>query len=757
MLRNDRLICSLLILALLLAFLPHGSFPYGSGVQVVKAASATRPVVAIHVSEWTQALETMPAVAPVPTGTGYSGNSWFYTSWHYSTIVESIKIALEADGTPYQVVTDADIAAGALLEGGAPKYPILFSLACEAVDDNEIQPLRAYVAAGGFLFLGSSAFTRKPDGTARGDFALADEMGLKMASPSLQNWKMNAYFTHWNDHRLVAPIPKGSVDWNMLSQADEVVWETAGAQQLWQTVAQGAEVIATGGDRPLLATKPYGAGRFIYHAIFNPIVGAGGQDSGMYAYTIYRSAIEWAFETAKLPLIKRSPWPYAYDAAFMIRHDFENLLSLVLDIENSARYEHSIGAKGDYYFSTGILRTMKANERQAFVDSLRRAVTEYQATIGPHNGGYPNPGLSNPGLYEYWHWGPDTVLDLTSFGAPYSQYTNGYEYAKDSIRLSFEDIEAWLKDLDNGRAGCGAAGNCPRTWVSPFFNSGRERSLRILTELNSIVMGEQKISPFPHWTLSYDPATRGQRHPTLALPVSDWYVGSHVAQSIESKHTPATIEALVDFYYQKGYLLNLYGHTGTESGLMKAYASYAAKKPRIWSTNSVGLYDWWIKRDGWTVMPGFIRSGDTAIANAAISGIGDPQAAVELSLPHWNSGAVPNLEVRLNGQLADASEYRLTNYGVKIRVGSAVTQVEVRYTPVKTGAQASRTQPIQSAPVRYTPTGGPSTGQAGQSKVNEGPASIALFSDDLVGEPVIPDIQPRCSIYPVNWGRVGTQ
>jgi hypothetical protein len=651
-----------------------------NGVQVVKAAAAVRPVVAIHVSEWTEALETMPAEAPVPTGSGYSGFSWFPTTWHYSTIYESIRIALESDGTPYQLVTDADIAAGELLEWGSPKYPILFSLASEAVADNEIQPLRDYVAAGGFLFVGSSAFTRRPDGTSRGDFALADEMGLKMVNHSLQNWSINSYFTHWTDHRLVAPIPKGSVGWNMLSKAEEVVWLTAGPQQIWQTIAQGAQVIATGSDRPLLATKTYGSGRFIYHAIFNPIVGAGGQDSGMYAYSIYRSAVEWAFEAANLPIIKSSPWPYAYDAAFMVRHDFENLLSLVLDIENSARYEQSIGVKGDYYFCTGILRTMKASERQLIIDSLRRAVADYHATIGPHNGGYPNPEVTNPGFYEYWHWGPDQMLDRTVFGAPYARYTNGYDYAKDSIRIAYEDIEDWLKNIDNGRTGCGAAGSCPRTWVSPFFNSGRDRSLKIVTELGSIVMGEQKISPFPHWTLSYDPSTSGHRYPTLALPVSDWYVGSNIAQSIESGHTPATIHALVDYYYQKGYLLNLYGHTGTASGLMKEYASYAAQKPRIWSTNSVGLYDWWVKRDGLTVTPGFSQSGNTAIANAVISGAGDPQAAVELVLPAWSSLSASTLEISLNGKPANADEYRLTSYGVKVRVGSAITLVEVRYT-----------------------------------------------------------------------------
>jgi hypothetical protein len=688
MVRTIRFSHILIILVLIFSFLPDGSFALASRVQVVKAASARRPVVAIHVSEWTQALETMPAAAPVPTGDGYSGFSWFYTSWHYFTIYESIKIALESDGTPYQVITDAEIAAGILLEDGTPAFPILISLASEAVADNEIQPLREYVAAGGFLLVGSSAFTRRPDGTSRGDFALADEMGLKMAKHSLQNWTLNSYFTHWRDHRLVRPIPFGSVGWNMLSKADEVVWETAGAQQLWQTVAQGADVIATGGEWPLIATKTYGSGRFIYHAIFNPIVGAGGQDSGMYAYTIYRSVIEWAFESANLPLIKRSSWPYRYDAAFMVRHDFENLLPLVGSIENSARYEHSIGVKGDYYFSTGILRTLRANEKQALVESLRRAVTNYAATIGPHNGGYPNPSLKDPGLYQYWHWGPDTLLDCTSFSTPYSQYTNGYDYARDSIRVSFEDIEGWLKNTDNGREGCGATNTCPRTWVSPFFNSGRDHSLKILTELGSIVMGEQKISPFPHWTLSYNPATPTHRYKTLALPVSDWYVGSQVAQSIESRHTVATIQALVDFYYQNGFLLNLYGHTGSDGGLMKEYASYAATKPHIWSTNSVGLYDWWVMRDELTVTPDFSRNGETAVAKAYIRGNGSPEAAIEFSLPNWNNAKKPQLEVRLNGRLADVTEYRLTNYGVKVKVGSGVSQVELHYTPLNSAAPA---------------------------------------------------------------------
>jgi len=72
------------------------------------------PVVAIHVSEYTQALETMPATAPTPTGTGWSGYEWYYTSWHYSVAYDSLKEALSSAGIPFVVVTDANIAAGNL-------------------------------------------------------------------------------------------------------------------------------------------------------------------------------------------------------------------------------------------------------------------------------------------------------------------------------------------------------------------------------------------------------------------------------------------------------------------------------------------------------------------------------------------------------------------------------------------------------------------------------------------------------------------
>jgi len=324
------------------------------------------------------------------------------------------------------------------------------------------------------------------------------------------------------------------------------------------------------------------------------------------------------------------------------------------------------------------------------------------------------------------------MVDRTNFSGAFSQYSNGYDYARDSIQISYQDIENWFGDIDNGREGCGAAGNCPRTWVSPFFNSGRDRSLKIISDLHSIVMGEQKISPFPHWTLADDPKISSHRYTPLAIPVSDWFIGSNIAQSIESGHTPDTIHKLVDFYYQKGYLINLYGHNSTEKGLMKDYASYVVKKPRVWSANSVELYDWWVKRDGLTVTPEFTRVGKKAIAKAYLSGTGDMQAAVELKLPYWNSSPATILEVRLDGKQIDMNAYRLTNYGVKVRVGVSGQQVEVIYNPIENGSPESWAQTSWNDKAQVSGKSGGLYGQTSTISLKVSPSGddFPLYEDD---------------------------
>ena len=361
-------------------------------------------MVAVHDSELTRALETMPASGTTPTGPGTTGFQWWPTDWHYFVMPEAVKEALRSDGTPFAVVSDANISSGLLLSNGAPAYPIVISLASEAVRADEIAALTNYVAAGGFLVVGSSSFTRDTNGVARGDFAFANALGLHLNTTNLNNWVTNSSFTKQVNHRLVADVPTGQLTWRMPSGAEEISWGISPAHpylaphDLWQVKVADATVLAAGDAYPFLVVKQFGKGYFIYDAAFQPLIGNSGFAPGMYAYVILRRAIEWAFESASLPIPKLSPWPYQYDAALMVRHDLENYTNEIADLVQSAQFEYTNGAKGDYYFCTGTLRedAASAYNTNTIIANLRKAVTNYGATIGPHNGGLKNP--NNPSL-----------------------------------------------------------------------------------------------------------------------------------------------------------------------------------------------------------------------------------------------------------------------------------------------------------------------------------------------------------------------
>ena len=158
--------------------------------------------------------------------------------------------------------------------------------------------------------------------------------------------------------------------------------------------ASNATVLAQGDVYPYLLTKPFGKGQFIYHAAMQPLLGHNGFAPNMHSYLIFRKAIEWAFESAKLPVPRISPWPYTYDAAFVLRRDLENFTNAIAALAASAQIDYTNGAKGDYYFCTGTLREDAAGRgynTNTIIASLRSAVSNYGATIGPHNGGLKNP------------------------------------------------------------------------------------------------------------------------------------------------------------------------------------------------------------------------------------------------------------------------------------------------------------------------------------------------------------------------------
>ncbi|MBZ5690072.1 MAG: cadherin-like domain-containing protein [Acidobacteriia bacterium] len=633
-------------------------------------ALAAQPVVAIHVSEVTQALETIPAAQTTPSGPGTTGNEWWTPWWHYFVMYQSVEEELRSDGTPFVVVTDADITAGSLLNlDGTPKYPILVSLASEAIRDDEVAPLASYVSAGGFLLMGSSSFTRNPDGTTRRDFALASQIGLHMANANLQNWYQTTSFTKLSEHRLVSHVPDGTLTWSMPLTSESSAYNEWGGvtppnHYIWQVLASGAAVIAAGDNGyPYLTATPYGHGYFIYDAAMQPLIGYGGWAPGMYAYGIFRNAIAWAFEASNLPVIKLSPWPFPYNAAYVVRHDFEDYQNDINSIEASAQMESSAGAKGDYYFCTGTLRVEMKNS-PVTIASLQRAVSLYGATIGSHNGGLPNPYWEGLVVsdYDYWHWGPDPALDIP---AP-AGYVSGGAYASASIANSLADIKGWMAGLNTNT----------QTWVAPYFNATRDGSYQILDQLGIITSGEQKLSPFPHWV--YSTQTPGKRYRFVTLPVSDWYIGADVAQALNFGHTTSTIDALVDYYYDLGALINLYMHEPSTTELASEYILHSAAKPAMWPTNAATVFGWWTNRSTVQMIPVYTVANNRVYATATVAGATDLQTAVEFVLPTW-ALASNNIQVKLNGALADPSSYRAYHQGIKVLVGTTVSNVEVSY------------------------------------------------------------------------------
>ena len=104
----------------------------------------------------------------------------------------------------------------------------------------------------------------------------------------------------------------------------------------------------------------------------------------------------------------------------------------------------------------------------------------------------------------------------------------------------------------------------------------------------------------------------------------------------------------------------------------------------IWAANAVGIYNWWVLRSGVEVTPSYSRVGSTAVSRASISGASDPEAAIEVVIPHWDNEASANLEIYLDGAPAEPANYRATDYGVKVKVGAAAS-VTVVVTPTLAG------------------------------------------------------------------------
>src|SRR5208337_2037159 len=244
------------------------------------------------------------------------------------------------------------------------------------------------------------------------------------------------------------------------------------------------------------------------------------------------------------------------------------------------------------FFCTGTLQ-VDLNDDAATIAQLQEAVTNYGASVGLQNGGLPNAGnpALGPGDNDYWFWGPDEALDLTSTNLP-GGYATGAAYALASMSNAVSELTEWLPGFTNG----------PLITAAPYYNATREGSLQLEQQLGVAVSGEQKLGPFPAWVLSTALPTADMRYPFIGLPTSDWFVTTpNQVEDLEDGFGDETMDALVDFYYNWGGLINLLSHSssageGVAGSLASDYVTYSLGKPRIWPANASSIYSWWRAR-----------------------------------------------------------------------------------------------------------------------------------------------------------------
>lgn len=661
------------------------------------------PVVAIHVSENTQA-------------------HWSYSTWTYFSINRMLEEAFKSDGTPYVEVTDQDIENGGLLVSGSPKYPILFSLACECISDTAAAQIASYANAGGFVYVGSSSWTRYADGSYRSDFALSTQMGVRCVSSPSNNWAQVQTAIRTASNRLVNSVPANvAIDWRLpltdhtLPALERNQNSSHYAWAARTTTSNPAQVLMTINSNIMLSVRNASKGLYIYHSELAPLASFDIYSPVAYEYTFFKEAVQWAFENSQVPLVRLSPWPYQYNSAFIVRHDMDISYERVPWIAQSAQTEKNLGVVGQYYIVTGDVRDA-SNSAQLI--SLIQQAESLGAQIGSHNGGLncaPWNSSLQYGDYEYYHWGPDYAMSVYPSGQ-----SAGMAYANDSIKLSFDDLQGWL-------------GQRPNIWVSPAGQSCWDESYQIMENLGIKCSGEDTSAPYPQFAFSI--VTQGKTYDILVVPFSRWITSSGVVcQSMDQleEDAPDDITKIVDFYYNMGALVSPYSHSSSSSGIYNTYITYALSKPYMWSTTPSELRDWTLTRQQIQQSQVFTSTADGQNSlTVTLSGSTSANNAVDVKLP-FDVSAVSNLQVLVNGN--PSISYRIVGSNVlKIQAGTAQT-VTVSYSTSPSQQQQSWTQTSQSdfQAGEITDLDAASTpGQLTLAKQTAGGQTTTLFYDDF--------------------------
>jgi hypothetical protein len=639
--KTIRLLFSIFLLCVFLSSTMLFQLAHGAG------SSDTQPVVAINGSEHTDA-------------------NWGNTAWHYSAIYRMLEESFKSDGTPFVEVSDANIESGGLMVSGVPKYPILFCLASECVSDAEANQISTFAAAGGFVYAGSSSWTRYADGSARTNFALSTQMGLTSSNAPPNDWVQVQYATRTADSRLVNDVPKNvQINWQ-LPLTDHTICSLmpqVGIHYAWATQPTSnnpAQVLMTTDGNVMLAVKQYFNGVFIYHSELAPLAAFSVYSPIDYEYMFFRQAVEWAFENQHVPLTRLSAWPYQYNSAFIMRHDMDISYSAVPWIVSSAQAEKDLGVTGQYYIVTGDVRDAS---NSASLISLIQQAQSLGAEIGSHNGGLNctpwNPSLQY-GDYLYYHWSPDEAILYYPTGQ-----ADGINYANRSISMSLDDLQSWL-------------GQRPQLWVAPNGQGSFEEGIQIIESLGIKTSGEFTTSPYPNFAFSLSNASKD--YDVYEVPFSRWIANDGtVYQSMDEMvyNGQDYVQQLVDFYYNMGALVSPYCHSSSDSGLPNEFLHDVLAKPYMWNTTPMELRDWGIQRQQIQYTEQFkINSDGVNNLTVTLTGSSSPNSALDVVLP-VNDSQISNLQVLLDG--SPTSNYRLTSSGLKVQAGMS-SKVTVLYT-----------------------------------------------------------------------------
>ena len=135
------------------------------------------------------------------------------------------------------------------------------------------------------------------------------------------------------------------------------------------------------------------------------------------------------------------------------------------------------------------------------------------------------------------------------------------------------------------------------------------------------------------------------------------------------------------YYYGLGALVNLYSHSGADGsgasgGVASEYLNYSLSKPRMWSANAIGVYNWWSSRRNARVFPSFAGGNNQSSVTLSISGATDANTAVQILVPN---ASFYGLRVKTNGVTAGTNAYRINGALIKLLTGTTVTDIVVSY------------------------------------------------------------------------------